>query len=62
MTPVEVKWTDAPTTKDIRHLRLFLAEYPQADTAYVVYRAPRRMKLAERVVAVPWQECDELVL
>lgn len=61
LTPVEVKWTAAPTARDIRHLRLFLAEYPRADSAYVVCQTPRRMKLADRVWAVPWQECDGLV-
>lgn len=61
LTPIEVKWTVAPTSRDIRHLHLFLAEYPRAQTAYVICQTPRRLKLADRVWAVPWQECDELV-
>lgn len=60
-TPVEVKWTLTPTAKDIRHLRLFLSEYPRAGSAYVVCRAPRKMKLGDRIYALPWHECDELV-
>lgn len=60
--PVEVKWTDHPSEKDVRHLSVFLREYPSAKTAYLVCRIPRRMKLAENIVAIPWQEIDRLIL
>ena len=60
-TPVEVKWTDHPTPSDIRHVEVFLDEYPSATTGYLVCQAPRRVKLSERVVALPWQSLDELI-
>ncbi len=59
--PIEVKWTSSPRKKDARHLRTFLSEYPQATTAYVICTTPRKMKLDERIFAIPWQTCDELV-
>lgn len=60
-TPVEVKWTSAPSINDARHLRTFLSEY-QTKEGFLVCQTPRRVKLADRVFAVPWQETDELIL
>jgi predicted AAA+ superfamily ATPase len=60
-TPVEVKWTDTPRPSDIRHLDVFLAEYPTARVGYLVCRVPRKTKLSDRVVALPWQAVDELI-
>jgi predicted AAA+ superfamily ATPase len=60
--PVEVKWSDAPTERDIRHLQTFMREYPKAREGVVVCRTPRRFKLAAKITAVPWQEIPSLVL
>lgn len=60
--PVEVKWTDSPTSADGRHLETFLKEYPQASGATVVCRCPRKMRLSENVTAIPWQDVDQLIL
>jgi predicted AAA+ superfamily ATPase len=54
--PVEVKWTDRPTARDARHVGVFLDEYEEAPEGFVVCRTPRRVKLAERVTAIPWRE------
>lgn len=54
--PVEVKWTEHPQERDIRHLKLFLEEYPEARQGYVVCRTPRRFKFAKNVTCIPWQE------
>jgi predicted AAA+ superfamily ATPase len=59
--PVEVKWSDAPTDRDARHLRTFLAEHPKAREAVIVCRTPRRFALGGKVTAVPWQEIPALV-
>ena len=58
--PVEVKWSDAPAERDIRHLQTFLSEYPKAREGVVVCRTPRRFKLAPKITAVPWQEIPRL--
>jgi len=59
-TPIEVKWTDTPSKRDIKHLRIFLAEYKKAETAYVVCQTPRRVKLDKNIYAIPWQEINKL--
>lgn len=52
--PIEVKFTDRPTAKDARHLQVFMEEY-KAKRALVVCTAPRAIRLAPAVTAVPWQ-------
>lgn len=61
LTPVEVKWTDLPSAADIRHLKTFLSEHPSAERAWVVCRTPRRMKLGDRILAIPWQELPAVI-
>lgn len=58
-TPIEVKWTENPTTSDIRHLEIFLAEYP-SQMGFLVCQTPRKVKLSEKVFALPWQSLDEI--
>jgi predicted AAA+ superfamily ATPase len=54
-TPIEVKWTENPDPKDVRHLRKFLDEHPErADEGYLVCRCPRPAKLSEKITAIPW--------
>jgi predicted AAA+ superfamily ATPase len=60
-TPIEVKWTENPAPGDIRHLEVFLSEYPSATMGYLVCRTPRKAKLSERVVALPWKSVLEVV-
>lgn len=60
-TPVEVKWTDTPRAGDIRPLEIFLDEYPTAKAGYVVCQVPRKAKLSDRVIALPWQDVDTLI-
>ncbi len=59
--PIEVKWTDSPSQKDIKHLKLFLTEYKNTKLGYIVCRIPRRIKLTDNIFAVPWQKINELV-
>ena len=60
-TPVEVKLTENPAFGDIRHLEVFLNEYPSAKAGYIVCQVPRKTKLSGCVFALPWQSVDELV-
>jgi predicted AAA+ superfamily ATPase len=53
--PIEVKWTDAPDAGDARHLTCFMAEYPTFGQGYIVCRAPRKIKINDRIMALPWQ-------
>jgi len=59
--PVEAKLTPNPTIKDAKHLQTFLTEYKNAEKAYIVCTAPRKIKLHDKIYALPWQEMGELV-
>ena len=59
-TPIEVKWTDNPAPADIRHLEVFLSEYKTVGTGYVACRVLRKVKLSDRIFAIPWQSIDEI--
>jgi len=59
--PIEVKWTDAPSERNIKHLRTFLGEYKNSTIGYLVCQTPRRVKLDKNIYAVPWQETDGLI-
>lgn len=58
--PIEVKYKEAPTVRDSRHLKVFMSEYKNADKGYVVCRTPKRFKLDKQITAVPWEEMDKL--
>ena len=60
LVPVEVKWSDRPTEKDSRHLRIFLEEYANAQHGYIVCQTPKRYLLAPNITAIPWQELDSI--
>lgn len=60
--PIEVKWTENPTQGDIKNLKIFLSEYPQAKKAFVICQTPHVMKLSENIIALPWQQLFEAVV
>ncbi len=59
--PLEVKLTANPAISDIRHLEVFLSEYKTAKQGFLVCQVPRRLRLSERVFALPWQEISEVI-
>lgn len=61
LVPVETKWTDVPSRGDVRHVEVFLREYAEATRGFLVCRSPRRVKLSDRVTAVPWQEVPAIL-
>jgi predicted AAA+ superfamily ATPase len=60
-TPLEVKWTDNPRQSDIRHLEVFLSEYKSAKTGFLICQVPRKVKMSERITALPWQSTGEII-
>jgi predicted AAA+ superfamily ATPase len=60
-TPIEVKWTESPAKSDIRHLEVFLSEYKSAKTGWLICQVPRKVKLSERIFALPWQSINEII-
>ena len=61
LIPCEVKWTESPKSSDIRLLNIFLQEYPEAKTGYVICRTPRKLKLRDNIYAIPWQMVHDLI-
>lgn len=59
--PIEVKLSDRPSSRDAKHLEVFLDEY-KSPAALVICTAPRPLKLTARVMAVPWQGLPEALL
>lgn len=55
-TPVEVKWTKDPSSRDARHIHTFIEEYSNSSKGYVICRIPRAQKLTDLVTALPWRE------
>ncbi len=58
--PVEVKWTDSPSLKEARHLKVFLEEYNNVPHGWIICRTPRKVRLEERIIAYPWQDLPAL--
>jgi predicted AAA+ superfamily ATPase len=58
--PIEVKWTNQPNLQDAKHLQIFLAEYKESKVAYIICQVSRKIKLADNVYALPWQEVASL--
>jgi len=55
--PIEVKWTDSPSSRDARHVRKFLElNSERAKRGYVVCRVPQAQQLSENVMALPFEE------
>jgi uncharacterized protein len=55
--PVEVKWTERPSTRDTRHLRTFIKEHgPACKRGIVVSRCPHHLALDENIEGIPWWE------
>ena len=61
LIPIEVKWTDAPTLQDAKHLHIFLEEYPEAKQAYIVCQTPRDIKLSEKITAISWKNLPSIL-
>jgi len=53
--PIEVKWTDNPSSKDARHLESFLDDHRSvADHGYIVCRCPYPTNIRDTITAIPW--------
>jgi predicted AAA+ superfamily ATPase len=59
--PIEVKWTTQPHEADIKHLKIFLKDFPETQKAYLICRVPHPMKLTEKIYALPWQHLPEII-
>lgn len=56
LLPIEVKWTEAPSYRDAKHLEMFLNEYPTATQAYIVCRVSQPQILSKGIEAISWKD------
>lgn len=54
LIPVEVKWTERPTLRDVTALASFLRDHRKAREGYLVCRCPRPARLSDAITALPW--------
>ena len=59
--PIEVKYHDHPSEKDIKHLITFMKEYNCPHGGFVVCNIPRKLKINNQVHAIPWNQLDYLI-
>lgn len=53
--PIEVKWSTAPSDKEAKHLKKFIAEYPHIYQGIIVCRTPAAYELEGNILVLPWQ-------
>ena len=58
--PIEVKWSSHVTLSDAKYLQSFLSEYENTQNGYIICRVERKIKLADRIYAIPWQLTGKL--
>ena len=58
--PIETKWTDTPTKNDIKHIKVFMSEYKNSKTGFLICQAERKVKLDENIFAISWKQISEL--
>ncbi len=56
LIPIEVKYTDKPSTKDTVHLQTFLKEHPQSKQGFLICNAQRPEKISHQIMAMPYKE------
>lgn len=56
LLPIEVKWTSTPSSRDAKHLELFLKEYSTATQAYVVCQVSQPQILSDNIEAISWKD------
>lgn len=59
--PIGVKFTEAPTIQDAKHLQIFLNEYEQAEKGFIICRTPFSMKISDKIAALPWDQIDSML-
>lgn len=60
--PIEVKLTDSPSQSDIKHLKVFLSEYKNSKTGYIICQTPRKLKLDENIYAISWLDLKSVII
>lgn len=59
--PIETKLTETPNLSDAKHLLSFLEEHDDCEIGYVICNTPRKLKLHDKIYAIPWQELNDII-
>ncbi len=59
--PIEVKWKEAPSERDAKHLNIFLDEYKNANQGFIICRTPQPYRINSKITALPWQELQTII-
>ena len=55
--PIEIKWTDSPNRKDIRHVETFLELHKDiSQRGFIICRTDSQRQLSKRITALPWNK------
>ena len=55
--PVEIKWTDSPSSKDIRHIETFLELHKNiSHRGFIICRTNSQRQLSKKITALPWNK------
>jgi predicted AAA+ superfamily ATPase len=54
--PFEVKLKSKPGISDVKHLVTFMNEYPCLKYGYIVCTTPRRFRITDHIIALPWHD------
>jgi predicted AAA+ superfamily ATPase len=62
--PIKVKWSEAPTAQDAKHLFKFIEEYPEASHGFIVSRSPNPYYVdhTKKILVLPWQQMLEHII
>lgn len=61
LVPIEVKLTQLPTLKDVRHIHTFMEEYPRAQQGYIICTTDFEFEITHQIRAISWQQLPELL-
>ena len=56
--PIEVKFKEQISDKDLKHLKTFLDEHDNAPHAYIICTTPAPYKIRDNITVLPWQDLE----
>lgn len=58
--PIEVKWSEAPSERDIKNMNKFLNEYNSSHQGYIICRTENSLQLSPRIQAISWKKINSI--
>lgn len=61
LLPIEVKWTDSPSSRDAKHVALFMKDHVHAEKGYVICQTNLSQSLDVGIEAVSWKNLSQIL-